>query len=61
MKLKTIGLLILNLSFAMLARSQSVVQVYWQARMNDSLTVSLRMTAPDPGKMSEEMSEEAST
>ena len=44
MKLKTIGLLILSLSFATLARSQSVVQVYWQARMNDSLTVSLRMT-----------------
>ena len=43
MKLKTLGLLLLSLCFATLARSQSVVQVYWQARMNDSLTVSLRM------------------
>ena len=44
MNMKMLVLMLLSLLLTTTARSQQVMQVNWQARMNDSLTIGLRMT-----------------
>ena len=44
MNMKMLVLTLLSLLLATAARSQQAMQVNWQARMNDSLTIGLRMT-----------------
>ena len=44
MNMKMLVLTLLSLLLTTAARSQQAMQVNWQARMNDSLTIGLRMT-----------------